>query len=83
MPSKEQTKDKRVGLWTCSATDQRQSINNTNHDSHLAMPVLRARRQEVLPSTLAVTHSSTGYASVCADQQEKLVSSIKNLARQP
>lgn len=83
MPSKEQTKDKRVGLWTHSAADQRQSINNTNHDSHLAMPVLRARRHEVLPSTLAVTYSSSGYASLCADQQEKLVSSIKNLARQP
>ena len=71
MPSKEQTKDKHVGLWTCSATYQRQSSNNA--DSHVSMPILRARRQEVLVSTLPVAYSSARCASLHADRQEKLV----------
>lgn len=42
-------------------------------DSCVSMLVLRARRQEVPLSTLAVAHSSGGYASLRADQQEMLV----------
>lgn len=43
------------------------------NDSCVSMLVLRARRQEVPLSTLAIAHSSAGYASLRADQQETLL----------
>lgn len=61
----------------CCALDLHRHIDNLvtilTNDSHVSMPVLRARRQEVLLSTLAAAYSGAGYASLCADQLDKLV----------
>lgn len=48
-------------------------VTTLTNDSRVSTLVLRARRQEVLLSTLAVAHRSAGYASLHADQQETLV----------
>lgn len=48
-------------------------VTTLPNDSHVSMPVLRAKRQEVLLSTLAAAYSSAGYASRRADQLHKLV----------
>lgn len=60
--------------WGLDLLSHRDDLVTTlTNNSHVSMPVLRARRQDMLLSTLAAAYSSAGYASLCADQQDKLV----------